>query len=271
MSGHEDSILIRECRGTEEIDACVRLQIAVWSFAPLDAVPRRTFLVAQKIGGQVAGSFDLSRPDAGLAGGPASLVGFALALPGIADGAPYLHSHMLAVDPRHRNRGIGRRLKLWQRSDALARGIGRMEWTFDPLEIKNCYLNLNKLGAVARRYVPDAYGASSSTLQGTMPTDRLYAEWWLESARVESTLAGHSLPNLRIERTIAVPGEIAGWRRSAEHRSRALAAQAEIRARLQDGFKEGLTAVGFHLENGGGVFELGRWMEPATSHRPEQG
>jgi len=79
---------------------------------------------------------------------------------------------MLAVLPEYRNAGLGRRLKLAQRDDALERGIDRMEWTFDPLEIKNAHLNIARLGAIARRYMRNIYGPSTSPLQGGLPTDR---------------------------------------------------------------------------------------------------
>ncbi len=59
-----------------------------------------------------------------------------------------------------------------------------MEWTFDPLEIKNAYFNLERLGAIARRYNINQYGITTSPLQGFLPTDRLVAEWWLKSKRV---------------------------------------------------------------------------------------
>ncbi len=142
------------------------------------------FLLASKIGGQVIGAFTAT----GL------MVGFAMALPGVRDGRPYLHSHMLAVLPEYRNAGLGRRLKLAQRDDALARGFELMEWTFDPLEIKNAYLNITRLGALSRRYAADFYGPSSSPLQAGLPTDRLYAEWWLRSPRVEAALRGEPEP-----------------------------------------------------------------------------
>ena len=75
-----------------------------------------------------------------------------------------------------------------QREEALARGFELIEWTFDPLEIKNAYLNIEKLGAIARRYTINQYGITSSPLQGGLPTDRLIAEWWLKSKRVETLL-----------------------------------------------------------------------------------
>ena len=117
------------------------------------------------------------------------MVGFALAVPGVRGGHPYLHSHMLAVRKDYRNGGLGRRIKLYQREEAITRGFELIEWTFDPLEIKNAYLNIEKLGAIVRRYTINQYGITTSPLQGGLPTDRLIAEWWLKSKRVETLVA----------------------------------------------------------------------------------
>src|SRR5947207_4174252 len=131
-----------------------------------------------------------------------------LALPGHRNGHSYLHSQMLAVRQQHRNGGLGRRLKLYQREDAIARGFELMEWTFDPLEIKNAYLNIEKLGAVARRYNINQYGITSSPLQGGLPSDRLIAEWWLNSRRVERLLAEGKNPAAKAVTSISVPAQI---------------------------------------------------------------
>jgi len=138
---NSDSIELRHCREVAEFQACVDLQREVWGFSDADLIPVRMFVVASKIGGQVIGAF------AGQ-----TIVGFALSIPGSRDGRTYLHSHMLAVREGYRNSGLGRRLKLAQRDDAIARKFELMEWTFDPLEIKNAYLNIEKLGATVRRY-----------------------------------------------------------------------------------------------------------------------
>src|SRR5580698_8594967 len=191
-------IVIRECRGFEELQACVDLQIEVWGYSDGDVIPRRVFLVAQKIGGQAIGAFDVGNDDG--QGDADSMVGFAFALPGVKTGAAsrsgrpesYLHSHMLAVKEGYRNQNIGARLKLAQREDALKRGIERIEWTFDPVEIKNSFLNIHKLGAIVRRYEENFYGVSSSRLQGGLQTDRLVAEWWIASPRVAALIEGSS-------------------------------------------------------------------------------
>src|ERR1700759_2734593 len=189
-------VLIRSCRGLEELDACVKLQIDTWGYSDGDVIPRRAFIVSQRIGGQVIGAFDVTRAE-DPEGTAERLIGFAMSLPGVKSGdapgagpVPYLHSHMLAVAEGYRNDGIGRQLKLFQRLEAIERGIDRMEWTFDPLEIKNSFLNIHKLGTIVRSYTPNFYGVSSSRLQGGLPTDRLHAEWYLRSSRVESTLSG---------------------------------------------------------------------------------
>ena len=108
---------------------------------------------------------------------------------------------MLAVREAYRNRGLGAQLKLEQRREALSRGIRHMEWTFDPLEIKNAFLNIHRLGAIARSYRVDFYGVSSSRLQGGLPTDRLLAEWELDSPRVQAILAGRPAADARHRRT----------------------------------------------------------------------
>jgi predicted GNAT superfamily acetyltransferase len=257
------SILIRPCQAWEELDACVQMQADVWGYGERDLAPRRVLIVAQKIGGQVIGAFDTALPGTSPLGEPDSLVGFAMAFPGIFRGRPYLHSYMLAVNPDYRNQGIGRRLKLFQRDEALARGIARMEWTFDPLEIKNAFLNIARLGAVVRRYAPNFYGVTSSRLHGQVPTDRLYAEWWLESDWVCSALGGKPAAFPAVEQEILVPHQIAHWRHSPLDQERVLDIQSKNREHFEQAFMRQLAVVGFRIDTeGNGIFQLGRWQEP---------
>jgi predicted GNAT superfamily acetyltransferase len=264
-------ILIRSCSGHDELEACVQLQIETWGYDETDVIPRKAFLVAQKIGGQVIGAFDTGLPGAGSHGTPESLVGFAVSFPGMKTGAhsangkpqAYLHSHMLAVRERYRNRGVGAQLKLEQRREALSRGIRLMEWTFDPLEIKNAHLNIHKLGAIVRSYLVNFYGVSSSRLQGGLPTDRLVAEWYLDSDRVTRALEGRNPADLQIEERIHVPASIHQWKASPQDRERALALQADNCRKFQNSFSTGLAVVAFTKDaQGNGVFELARWTQP---------
>jgi predicted GNAT superfamily acetyltransferase len=240
--------IIRACKDIRELEACVALQKEVWNFDDVDLIPLRLFVVATKIGGQVIGAFEGD-----------DLIGFAMSIPGTRNGNPYLHSHMLAVGESFRNTGLGRKLKLAQRDDALARGILLIEWTFDPLEIKNAWLNIERLGAIARRYNPNQYGMSSSPLQGGLPTDRLVAEWWLDSERVSSVLAGsHPIAETAIH--IFVPAGIYDWKRSADPRAKEV--HTRNRELFQKSFSDGLAVLRFQRDaQKNGTYLLGEWNE----------
>ena len=264
-------IEIRSCEGFDEMEACVQLQIETWGYDESDVIPRKTFLLAQKIGGQVLGAFDDELVGVPAAEPANTLVGFAMSLPGIKatqnGPQPYLHSHMLAVRPSHRNRGIGAQLKWEQRREALSRGIRHMEWTFDPLAIKNAFLNIHRLGAISRDYRVDFYGVSSSRLQGGLPTDRLLAEWELDSPRVEAILARRPAAARNIEERILVPAPIDQWKASEASRQQALAVQLENRQKFQAAFSRGLAVLGFSRDaEGNGVFELGPLTQAESSH-----
>jgi predicted GNAT superfamily acetyltransferase len=257
-------ILIRSCKGQDELEACVELQVETWGYDPTDVIPRKAFLVWQKVGGQVIGAFDTEIPGSAAEGGPESLVGFVLSLPGVktnpgGEPRPYLHSHMMAVKDSYRNRGLGVQLKLAQRKEALERGIRLIEWTFDPLEIKNAFLNIHKLGAIVRSYFVDFYGVSSSRLQGGLPTDRLLAEWRLDSPHVQSILEDRGASSLVVEEMIQVPAKIYEWKAAEAGRERALTVQLENRQKFQRAFSLGLAVLGFVRDaEGNGIFELGR-------------
>jgi predicted GNAT superfamily acetyltransferase len=185
-----------------------------------------------------------------------------MAIPGYRNGHPYLHSHMLAIKPEFRNSGLGRRLKLAQRDDALRRGIVLIEWTFDPLEIKNAWLNLERLGAICRRYVANQYGITSSPLQGGLPSDRFVAEWWLKSQRVECTLRDGRRPHFEVERRVPLPAGVYEWKADPATRTRAHDLQRRNRELLTRSFAEGLAVLGFERDtDGNGAFLLGKWNE----------
>jgi predicted GNAT superfamily acetyltransferase len=206
--------MIRELSTEPELREAVALQKIIWGFEDADLLPFRMFVVATKIGGQLLGAFDAGR-----------MIAFCAAIPGLKPGGKiYLHSHMLGVLPEYRNAGVGRQLKVRQKEDALARGIDLIEWTFDPLDLKNAHFNVERLGAIVRRYVRNQYGVSSSHLHGGLPTDRLVAEWWIGKPR----------PKAEIIERIHVPADIAAAR----------AKQAEIAKHFEQYFARGLAVVG---------------------------
>jgi predicted GNAT superfamily acetyltransferase len=153
-------------------------------------------------------------------------------------------------------------LKLAQRDDAISRGFERMEWTFDPLEIKNSYFNLERLGAIARRYNVNQYGITSSPLQGGLPTDRLVAEWWLKSKGVEHLLVTGRNPEFTPVKTISVPAQIYEWKAAAATRNQAQQIQERNREEFQRAFASGLAVLGYRRDpQGNGEFLLGPWNQ----------
>jgi predicted GNAT superfamily acetyltransferase len=238
---------IRELRAIDELAEAVRLQQQIWGFDDVDLVPLRMFVVATKIGGQALGAFDRG-----------SMIAFCLCLPGLKPGGKsYLHSHMLGVLPEYRNSGAGRLLKFKQREYVLAQGIKLMEWTFDPLEIKNAFFNIERLGAITRRYVRNQYGISSSHLHGGLPTDRLIAEWWVETPRVALAQSGETCFRPRPEASITVPANIAEMRQREPGQAREL--QASLAEQFEKHFQSGLAVIGFERTAGAGIYLLAPW------------
>lgn len=241
------AIEIRQLERREEFDAVVKLQRDIWGFEDVELLPLRLFVVASKIGGQVLGAY---------AG--AKMVAFCLCIPGLKAGTkPYLHSHMLGVSPEYRNTGLGKALKLKQREYALSAGVDLIEWTFDPLEIKNAFFNIERLGAIVRRYVHNQYGTTTSHLHGGLPTDRLVPEWWIRSRRVEAAAQGQPVAHSSTEARISVPIEISELRLNKGKRAREI--QTETGEQFDRCFREGLAVIGFETSVESGTYLLGKW------------
>lgn len=247
MAGSQEVIEIRQVQKLDEYDDVLRLQQVIWGFADTELLPIRFLVVVNKVGGHIFGAYD-----------GAKMVGFCFAIPGVKPTKmPYLHSHMLGVLPAYSNAGIGRRLKLQQREEALARGIELIEWTFDPLEIKNAFFNIERLGAIVRRYSRNQYGTTSSPLHGGLPTDRCIAEWWIDSARVRSILSGETVlrnPQVRI----SYPADIARIRSEDSVRARQI--QQANAERFIDAFDNGLAVTGFSRDENEGAYLLEKWQ-----------
>jgi predicted GNAT superfamily acetyltransferase len=240
-------IEIRQLDQLEDFGAVVRLQREIWGYDDVELLPQRLFVVADKIGGQVLGAFAENK-----------MIAFCLGIPGLkAGGKYYIHSHMLGVLPDYRNTGVGRRLKLEQRTWALNRDVELIEWTFDPLQIKNAFFNIERLGVIVRRYVHNQYGTSSSVLHGGLPTDRLVPEWWIRSARVEAILSGKPFDRPPVEARIAVPSNINALIEADP--AQASQIQREIGQQFDEHFRAGLAVTGFEKSEDSGIYLLGQW------------
>jgi predicted GNAT superfamily acetyltransferase len=232
---------VRECTTLEDYKSCIELQRSIWQYDNLDVTPIRSFVIARRSGGFTLGAFDRS----------GRLIGFAHALAAFDENLkPYFYSNMLAIEPEFQNAGIGVRLKLAQREQTIKRGVSLMAWTFDPLQSRNAYLNIYKLGGVVRNYIVNYYGnQSTSVLHRGLDTDRLFVEWWVNSERVAGALAGEN----RIEEPVAaveVPRHIGEIKKRDLEEARRW--QLKIRSEFQNYLAEGLYCAGFEADAAGG-------------------
>jgi predicted GNAT superfamily acetyltransferase len=178
-------VLIRKLERHEEYRAAEEIQRRVWHFPWREVIPLNELVVAQKNGGHVFGAFEKGR-----------MVGFCFGVPGFRDGKVYHYSRMLGVLAEYQDRGVGRLLKLKQREYALEQGLDLARWTFDPLQSRNAYLNIEKLGCVVREYLVNIYPGSGSRFNRGLDTDRFVPEWWIRSKRVRDRIAGRGTPTL---------------------------------------------------------------------------
>ena len=246
------TVTVRDVRGAEELRACQALQRRAWGITEDGyVVPVATMAAVQRFGGLVLGAYDAGD----------TLLGFTFAFLGRVRGTLVLYSQLTGVDPDHQGSGVGRLLKFEQRTRARAMGLPAIAWAFDPLQATNAWFNLGVLGATARTYEVDLYGARSDALNAGLATDRLLAEWltderpqsvshaWsdapdlvetAQNGEVRVPIATHpsSAEHVRLE----IPADLRAVRRSLEL---ARAWQGAVRHTFQAAFAANYVAVGF--------------------------
>lgn len=237
---------LQPCRTLDQLAACVDLQRQIWGYAAHEVYPLRLFVTLARAGGNVLAAYTPAREP----------VAFVASMPGWRGRERYFHSLSLGVLPAHENRGLGRALKLAQRQAAIEAGVSLIEWTYDPLRAKNAFFNIQRLGAIVRRYLPNHYGVVESRLQQGLPSDRVVAEWWLKSARVKRALAGKPPRKLKAKPAakVSVPVDFGALVKSQP--GEALARQAAVREELQQCLVQGLVVTGFAVEDGEGRYLL---------------
>lgn len=234
-----DDIVIRECTSTEELDNCVRLQREVFGLPDMEISPRRHLIVSRQTGGWTIGAFSGHR-----------LVGFVHHLTGVRDGNEIFgYSHMMAVTFDYQNKGVGARLKWSQRTRAMQEGRTFIKWTWDPMQARNAYFNLNRLGVTVRSYAENFYGTdypvSPVPTEGTgLHSDRLFAEWKLRARRVEAFASGEPAEiRTSPERSIAIP---ANWNALMKAEIGQAKKELErVRGEFLSAFSAGLICAGF--------------------------
>jgi predicted GNAT superfamily acetyltransferase len=178
------AIVIRDIETLDEMHEVERLQREIWGVSDLDVLPALALRPQKEVGAILIGAFAEGR-----------MVGFVFGFPGILNGETIIHSDMLGVTSEYRSQSVGYVLKLAQREAALALGVKRITWTFDPLQSRNAHLNFSKLGVIADRYLVNYYGETSSFLHHG-GTDRLWVTWLLDPERIGSREDLNEIPAL---------------------------------------------------------------------------
>jgi predicted GNAT superfamily acetyltransferase len=179
LGGTALRVQVRRAKSWEEFRECERIQQEVWGTL---AASSELLSVTQKCGGVVLGVF-LDK----------KMAGFLYAFLGRFEKRTVHWSHMMAVRQRCRDLGLGFRMKVAHRRLALAQGIKSIYWTYDPLQSRNAYLNIRRLGASVEGYIVDCYGRFPSAIEKGLPSDRLVANWRISSAAVEHRLKESAL------------------------------------------------------------------------------
>ncbi len=168
----EKKFTIRKLETNDDMRLIQILEREVWD---MDPVPTHQTFTASKNGGILVGAFHEEK-----------LVGYSYGFAGFKEGKAYLCSHMMGIHPDFQSSGIGRMLKEEQRKAAKEIGYDLIQWTFDPLESRNAYLNTTRLNGICSTYLENCYGKMDDGLNRGLPTDRLQIEWWISSVHVEN-------------------------------------------------------------------------------------
>jgi predicted GNAT superfamily acetyltransferase len=166
---------------------------------------------------------------------------------------------MTGVHSDYRDRGVGRMLKLFQRDEALSRGIRLVQWTFDPLELRNAHFNLNRLGAICRQYLPNLYGVTTSPLHRGLATDRLLVEWHLDSPRAVAAIGNLAKDPTEAPAAIELPAELERWQ--SEDSTEVKKVQTKIREEFTRWFDKGYAAVALRTGPGKRAYLLAPWSD----------
>lgn len=230
------AIEFRDLRTAEDLAPLPEFEKFIWG-GDSEMVSVNVLVATIEEGGMALAAYDGS-----------SLVGVAY---GFATREPtVLHSHYLAVHPSYRGRGLGEQLKREQAAWCRAHGYTAMRWTFDPLQLPNAHLNLNKLGAVGVAYKVNLYG-SLGGINGSLPSDRLVVRWDLAGERIDSCdVVAVDIPPVTAD-------EIAVSSPSAH------AARSALRNGLSERLADGWAVIG--IDRPARQYVLGRMSPVATS------
>jgi len=172
------------------------------------------------------------------------IVGAAFAFPATNDGL-HLHSHMTAVLPEFRDKGIGYALKIDQWSWAKKNNYSHLSWTFDPLVRRNAKLNITKLGVDISSYHPNFYGDMPDALNAGDESDRLMVSWRTDddAPKARELITNVDSDDILIE----IPEDIVAIRSMNQNES--MKWRRQVREQFMAAFEKNGKVIGFSANN----------------------
>ena len=172
------------------------------------------------------------------------IVGAAFAFPA-TNGGLHLHSHMTAVLPEFRDKGVGYVLKIDQWNWAKKKNYSHLSWTFDPLVRRNAKLNIAKLGVDISAYHPNFYGDMPDALNAGDESDRLMVSWRtdIDAPKARELITKPETGDILIE----IPEDIVAIR--SKNQNESMKWRRQVREQFLAAFEKNGKVIGFSANN----------------------
>ena len=228
-----DLIQVRSLDNIQDQDSARKIFDLTWSMHTGTEITPNLLQAMVHSGSYLSGAFIENK-----------IVGAAFAFPATNNGL-HLHSHMTAVLPEYRDKGVGYALKIDQWNWAKKNNYSQLSWTFDPLVRRNAKLNIAKLGVDILAYHPNFYGEMPDALNAGDESDRLMVSWRtdVDAPKVRELITNPEPGDILIE----IPEDIVAIR--SKNQSESMKWRRQVREQFMAAFEKNGKVIGFSANN----------------------
>ena len=228
-----NALRIQNLKTIEDQDAGRKIFDITWSMDAGTEITPNLLQAMVHSGSYLSGAFIDSK-----------IVGAAFAFPA-TNGGLHLHSHMTAVLPDFRDKGVGYALKIDQWNWAKKKNYSHLSWTFDPLVRRNARLNIAKLGVDISAYHPNFYGDMPDALNAGDESDRLMVSWRtdIDAPKARELITKPETADILIE----IPEDIVAIR--SKNQSESMKWRRQVREQFLAAFEKNGKVIGFSANN----------------------
>jgi len=228
-----NSIQVRKLDNLQDQDSARKIFDTTWSLDSGTEITPNLLQAMVHSGSYLSGAFIENK-----------IVGAAFAFPATNDGL-HLHSHMTAVLPEFRDKGVGYALKIDQWNWAKEQKYSQLSWTFDPLVRRNAKLNIAKLGVDISAYHPNFYGDMPDALNAGDESDRLMVSWRtdVDAPKARELITNPEPSDILIE----IPEDIVAIR--SKNQSESMKWRRQVREQFMAAFEKNGKVIGFSANN----------------------